>query len=331
MGSPAKAASADVSGTGAIKSVEKTNTPTDAERNIAETKAKLKHQQSVLKLQQLQQQLLHIQRQQQLQQRLQHQKIIDLEHKLLRARQNSEELSDGSKIPLPTPTPIQLTPSPILPTDNHRIDVEDDGSLKLSILIKESLKRATSKPDKAPRTSRPPASKPKFASFPTRIPHTLGPIPEATPPTVSSRTTPRLTRRPETKKRRGTPTPRRKLSQETKRLVDKPPAISFGKSKKENEEIALQNALKSIEKQILGSKLKVEKDAKGRNCRELPKQNCQRLRVNPKPVWKNMTRKICRVPRTLTDKQLVQQILQRDENIDDTVRNQRNAARFHAV
>ena len=47
---------------------------------------------------------------------------------------------------------------------------------------------------------------------------------------------------------------------------------------------------------------------KGKNCRELPKQNCQRLRVNPKPVWKNMTRKICRVPRTLTDKQLVQQV-----------------------
>ena len=44
---------ADVSGTGAIKRVEKTNTPTDAERNIAETKAKLKHQQSVLKLQQV--------------------------------------------------------------------------------------------------------------------------------------------------------------------------------------------------------------------------------------------------------------------------------------
>jgi len=70
---------------------------------------------------------------------------------------------------------------------------------------------------------------------------------------------------------------------------------------------------------------------KGKNCRELPKQNCQRLRVNPKPVWKNMTRKICRVPRTLTDKQLVQQILQRDEKVDDTVRSQRNAARFHAV
>ena len=47
----------------------------------------------------------------------------------------------------------------------------------------------------------------------------------------------------------------------------------------------------------------------GKNCRELPKQNCQRLRVNPKPVWKNMTRKICRVPRTLTDKQLVQQVI----------------------
>ena len=107
----------------------------------------------------------------------------------------------------------------------------------------------------------------------------------------------------------GTPTPRRKLSQETKRVVDKPPAISFGKSKKENEEIALQNALKSIEKQILGSKLKIEKDAKGRNCRELPKQNCQRLRVNPKPVWKNMTRKICRVPKTKLDKDLVQKVI----------------------
>ena len=56
------------------------------------------------------------------------------------------------------------------------------------------------------------------------------------------------------------------------------------------------------------------KEKKGKNCRELPKQNCQRLRVNPKPVWKNMTRKICRVPRTLADKQLVQQVL---ENIDD--------------
>ena len=107
----------------------------------------------------------------------------------------------------------------------------------------------------------------------------------------------------------GTPTPRSKLSQETKRVVNKPPAISFGKSKKENEEIALQNALKSIEKQILGSKLKVEKDAKGRNCRELPKQNCQRLRVNPKPVWKNMTRKICRVPKTKLDKDLVQKVI----------------------
>ena len=52
------------------------------------------------------------------------------------------------------------------------------------------------------------------------------------------------------------------------------------------------------------------KEKKGKNCRELPKQNCQRLRVNPKPVWKNMTRKICRVPRTLADKQLVQQVLQ---------------------
>ena len=91
-------------------------------------------------------------------------------------------------------------------------------------------------------------------------------------------------------------------------MVGKPPAISFGKSQKENEEIALQNALKSIEKQILGSKLNVEKDAKGRNCRELPKQNCQRLRVNPKPVWKNMTRKICRIPKTRLDKDLVQKV-----------------------
>ena len=56
------------------------------------------------------------------------------------------------------------------------------------------------------------------------------------------------------------------------------------------------------------------KEKKGKNCRELPKQNCQRLRVNPKPVWKNMTRKICRVPRTLADKLLVQQVL---EKIDD--------------
>ena len=156
----------------------------------------------------------------------------------------------------------------------------------------------------------------------------------------------------------GTPTPRSKLSQETKRVVNKPPAISFGKSKKENEEIALQNALKSIEKQILGSKLKVEKDAKGRNCRELPKQNCQRLRVNPKPVWKNMTRKICRVPKTKLDKDLVQKVIitistknsQYDIIMDirkilistlkyrtqllergDNVRSQRNAAHFHAI
>merc|ERR1712088_195465 len=199
--SPAKAASADVSGTGAIKSVEKTNTPTDAERSIAETKAKLKHQQSVLKLQQLQQQLLHIQRQQQLQQRLQHQKILDLEAKLLKARQNKKKIDDPvpsptptpfQLTPSPTPVPIQLTPSPILPTetDNHRIDVEEDGSLKLSILIKESLKRTKPKDEQNVDTPRKGNSKSKFASFLTRIPHTLGPIPETSPTNKPLRTTP---------------------------------------------------------------------------------------------------------------------------------------------
>ena len=45
----------------------------------------------------LQQQLLHIQRQQQLQQRLQHQKILDLEAKLLKARQNKKVIFIMSK------------------------------------------------------------------------------------------------------------------------------------------------------------------------------------------------------------------------------------------
>ena len=107
--------------------------------------------------------------------------------------------------PSPTPVPIQLTPSPILPTetDNHRIDVEEDGSLKLSILIKESLKRTKPKDEQNVDTPRKGHSKPKFASFPTRIPHTLGPIPETTPTSKPLRTTPKFQRHQNSKKRKG--------------------------------------------------------------------------------------------------------------------------------
>ena len=80
--------------------------------------------------------------------------------------------------PTAQPAPIQLTPSPaVTPADTHRIDLEDDGSLKLSLIIKESLKRT--KPKGAPSSTKTSSSKPlqtpkpKFASFPTRIPHTL--------------------------------------------------------------------------------------------------------------------------------------------------------------
>ena len=113
-------------------------------------------------------------------------------------------IGEGSAIPSPTPTPIQLTPSTILPADNHRIDVEEDGSLKLSILIKESLKRTKPKLEESAETARQPSSKPKFASFPTRIPHTLHPIAETTPSSLHLRTTPKLTRRPNSKKRLST-------------------------------------------------------------------------------------------------------------------------------
>jgi hypothetical protein len=87
----------------------------------------------------------------------------------------SKTILEDSARPTPIPTPIQLTPSPIIPADNHRIDVEDDGSLKLSILIKESLKRTKPAPHRSTKAPRKPSPKPKFASFPTRIPHTLGP------------------------------------------------------------------------------------------------------------------------------------------------------------
>ena len=129
---------ANVVATAATQSVERPILPTIDQkakgRSISDTKATLKHQQNVLKLQQviqysfhlnfpslskylkyvfdlqifwktfflflnkkLQQQLLHIQRQQQLQQRLQHQKILDLEAKLLKARQNKKVIFIMSK------------------------------------------------------------------------------------------------------------------------------------------------------------------------------------------------------------------------------------------
>ena len=115
----------------------------------------------------------------------------------------SKEIVEESGLPLPTPAPIQLTPSPILPSDNHRIDVEDDGSLKLSILIEESLKRTKPKSERKFNTPRQPSSKPKFASFPTRIPHILDPIAETTPTSLPLRTTSKFNRLPNNKKRLG--------------------------------------------------------------------------------------------------------------------------------
>ena len=81
--------------------------------------------------------------------------------------------------------------------------MEEDGSLKLSILIKESLKRTKPNTESNTDTPRKGNSKPKFASFPTRIPHTLGPIPETTPTTKPLRTTPKFLRRQNSKKRQG--------------------------------------------------------------------------------------------------------------------------------
>jgi len=308
-------ATVDLAATAATQNVEKINSQNQEDSSISGTKATLKHQQGVLKLQQLQQQLLHIQRQQQHQQRLQHQKIVDLEQKLLRARQNKEDIDEGSAVPFPTPVPIQLTPSPILPSDNHRIDVEDDGSLKLSILIEESLKRTKPKSERKFNLPRHPSSKPKFASFPTRIPHTLDPIAETTPASLPSRTTSKFNRRPNNKKRLGTPTPRAKLEEKVKTTGGRSLKSSFGDSKKKD----IQRSRNRGDSTLEGSK--------GKNCKELPKQNCQRLRVNPKPVWKNMTRKICRVPRTQADKKILEQLLERG----DSVRSQRNAAQFHTV
>ena len=71
---------------------------------------------------------------------------------------------------------------------------------------------------------------------------------------------------------------------------------SFGESKNSNIQRPNNRGTSNVEA------------TKGKNCKQLPKQNCQRLRVNPKPVWKNMTRKVCRVPRTSADKKLLAQV-----------------------
>ena len=97
----------------------------------------------------------------------------------------------------------------------------------------------------------------------------------------------------------GTPTPRA-------------PKRTFQKGVKTTGGVLVKESFADREKTSIQQDKKVSSlnaaEGKGKNCRELPKQNCQKLRVNPKPVWKNMTRKICRVPRTLSDKKLVQQV-----------------------
>ena len=95
----------------------------------------------------------------------------------------------------------------------------------------------------------------------------------------------------------GTPTPRAKLQQSIKSQGQQTLRSSFGGKKRNNIKRPVNEGHSNV------------KGSKGKNCRELPKQNCQKLRVNPKPVWKNMTRKICRVPRTQADKKLVQQVI----------------------
>ena len=81
--------------------------------------------------------------------------------------------------------------------------MEEDGSLKLSILIKESLKRTKPNSRESVDAPRRGNSKPKFASFPTRIPHTLGPLPETTTTKKPLPTTPKFGRRQSSKKRQG--------------------------------------------------------------------------------------------------------------------------------